>query len=236
MPLFGKSKKTAPPHPQQQQQQPQQQNPSLIYTSQVNLPGPYGNVPPPSSGYLGLRPNTAPGYQPPPGWAPAVQYQPVHVTQNYYLAPPLPLRPKKSFAALDKLKLGSSNKLEVPPCVPGAKILNDGLNVWYQQGTQYLSSDQGPCLYDQICAKFDTIVTQIDSERFSGDERELAVPQPMWQQQQDQGYNSQEVAQGKSKGMVNNSVSTALTSTNYFAKVNLYVNSRLPPDLPPMKL
>ena len=34
----------------------------------------------------------------------------------------------------------------------------------------------------------------------------------------------------------NNAVSTALISTNYFAKANLYANARLPANLPPLKL
>jgi len=234
MPLFGKSKKTSstptspllppPPPPQQQQQQPY-------------LQGPYGNAAPPSSGYLGLRPSTAPGYGPQPqGWATSPPYQPVLVQQNYYLAPPPALKPKKSFGAFTKLNLGSVNNLQVPPYVPGARIFNDGHAAWQNQSTQY--QNQGAALYDQLCAKLDSIVTQIDGEIFSGDERELALHQqrpPMWQQERDPAYE-QHVGQGKSKGMVNNFVSTALTSTNYFAKVDLYANSRLPPNLPPMKL
>lgn len=35
---------------------------------------------------------------------------------------------------------------------------------------------------------------------------------------------------------VNDAVSTAVTSTNYFSKANLYANSRLPLNLPPLKL
>jgi hypothetical protein len=247
MAIFGKSKKTTsapPPPPQQQQQQQQQQQyyqqqqqPSLLYSSQTNL-SPYANVPPPSSQYLD-RPNSTHGYPPHPpsqGWSPAAHYQPVHVTQNYYLSPPLPLRPKKSYAALGKLKPGSTSKLELPSYVPGAKIFNDGIAGFQQQGIQYFNPGS-PVLYDQICAKLDSIVTQIDGERFSGDEGELAVTQPLWQQQQQEsGYTNQGMVQGKSKGMVNNGVSNALTGTNYFAKVNLYANSRLPPNLPPMKL
>jgi hypothetical protein len=105
------------------------------------------------------------------------------------------------------------------------------------QGTQYLC--QGAALRDLISSKFDTIITLIDGDRFSGDERELVVyppPQPMWQQQQETGHAARDVSKGKSKGMVNNSVSSALVSMNYFAKVNCYANSRLPPNLPPMKL
>lgn len=106
------------------------------------------------------------------------------------------------------------------------------------QTTQYLT--QGAALCDLISSKFDAVITLIDGERFSGDERELAVlappPQPMLQQQQESGITERGITNGKSKGMVNNSVSSALTSTNYFAKVHLYANSRLPPNFPPMKL
>ena len=127
---------------------------------------------------------------------------------------------------------------DVPACVPGAKYFNNGVPPLYSQGAQYV--DQGVGLCDLISSKFDAVITLIDGERFSGDERELAVvtpPHPMWQQEQEKsGYTEKGIGKGKSKGMVNNSVSTALTSTNYFAKVNLYANSRLPLDLPPMKL
>ncbi len=34
----------------------------------------------------------------------------------------------------------------------------------------------------------------------------------------------------------NRAISSAIISTNYFAKVNLYANSKLPPNLPPLKL
>ena len=117
-------------------------------------------------------------------------------------------------------------------------MFNDGIPAWQQQGTQYLN--QGAALCDLISSKFNTVITLIDGERFSGDERELAVyqpPQPTWQQEQpDTGYADRDLFKGKSKGVVNNKISTALVSTNYFAKVNLYANSRLPPNLPPMKL
>jgi hypothetical protein len=131
---------------------------------------------------------------------------------------------------------------DVPECVPGAHFFNNGVPPLHSQGSQYLNQGIGLC--DLISSKFDAVITLIDGERFSGDERELAVfippqpqPQPMWQQQQQEtGYTDREIVRGKSKGMVNNSVSSALTSTNYFAKVNLYANSRLPANLPPMKL
>lgn len=39
-----------------------------------------------------------------------------------------------------------------------------------------------------------------------------------------------------SKGDKSCPIGSKLVSTNYFAKVNLYANSRLPRDLPPVKL
>jgi hypothetical protein len=37
---------------------------------------------------------------------------------------------------------------DVPNCIPGAHIFNNGMSEWQRQGTQYL--DQGAALYDAI--------------------------------------------------------------------------------------
>lgn len=126
---------------------------------------------------------------------------------------------------------------DVPPYIPGARIFNEGTPVLNNNAAQYVN--QGAALYDLISSKFNAVITLIDSEKFSGDEKELDVyrpPQPLWQQEQQPEYSNKELSKGKSKGMTNNAISSAMTSTNYFAKVNLYANSRLPPNLPPMKL
>ena len=240
MAIFGRSKKKTTTS--------QTAHSTPIYNSQPSLqvPPPYTIAPQQSWTNFEQRPNTSHGYgspPPPQGWAgPLVPYQPIFVNQNYILPPPLPQRPpKKGGGAISKLKLNSVSNLlagDVPHCIPGAQIFNDGIPAWQHQGTQYLC--QGAALYDLISSKFDTVVTLIDGERFSGDERELVVfqpPAPMFREpQQQSGYTNQELMQGKSKGIVNNSISSALVSTNYFAKVNLYANSKLPPNLPPMKL
>lgn len=231
MAIFGKSKKkkeatTTPP---------QQSHP--VYYSQPAVQRPYGNASQSSAALVDRRPNTSHGYGPSQSWAaPPVPYQPIYVTQNYIL-PPQPHRPSKSTGAISKLKLGSMSNLltsDVPPCVPGAHIINDGRSTWQKQGTQYLN--QGAALIDCISSKLDAVITQIDGERFSGDVKELVVYEqraPMWEQERNA---RSEYSQGKSRGIVNSSISSALISTNYFAKVHLYANSRLPPDLPPMKL
>ena len=215
-----------------------------FYNSQPNLQAQY---PPyavqPQSSWISIdqRPNASHEYgSPSQGWGGAAP-QPVFITQNYILPPPLPSKPQKNGSAISKLNLKSVTNLlagDVPTYIPGAQIFNDGVPALQFQGAQYLS--QGAALYDLISSKFNTIVTLIDGERFSGDERELVVyppPLPLWQQeQQESGYTDRDLFKGKSKGVVNNKISTALVSTNYFAKVNLYANSRLPPNLPPMKL
>lgn len=164
----------------------------------------------------------------PPGYQVAMPQQDV--------VPPLPERPQKT-GLTSKFSVNNLLSADIPECIPGARIFNVGLLPTQAQSSQYLN--QGAALVDLISSKFNAIITQIDGESFSGDERELVVyaSPPMWQQeQQHSGYSERGMIQGKSKGMVNNSISSALTSTNYFAKVNLYVNSRLPPNLPPLKL
>jgi len=243
MAIFGKKKKPTPTTtapPLQSQSAP-------AFIPQYDQPSPYAITSQPNWSYVEQRPNTSYGYGSPPqqpqGWLVApvpAQYQPVFVTPEYSTPPPLPLGINKSSANVSKFKLSSVTNLlagDVPECIPGARIFNDGVTPLYMQGTQYLN--QSAALCDLISSKFDAVITLIDGERFSGDERELAVlppTQPMWQQQQETGYTNRDMPRGKSKGMVNNSVSSALTSTNYFAKVNLYANARLPPNFPPLKL
>jgi hypothetical protein len=119
----------------------------------------------------------------------------------------------------------------------GARFIQNEITPFYLQSSQYLH--QGTALCDLIYSKFDAIITLIDGDRFSGDERELSIlvpPHPTLQQQQEAGVSERGMGDGKSRGMVNNSASSALTSTNSLAKVHLYSNSRLPPSFPPMKL
>lgn len=233
MAIFGRSKKQTTTTTLQSQSAP-------LSNQQSNQ---YAIANQPNWTYVQQRPNTSHGNGSPPsqGWLIAPippQYQPVFVQQNVP-PPPLLQRPQQS-GIVSNFKLGSVANLLTgngsAEC-PATQFIQSGVSPLYLQGTQYLN--QGAALVDLISSKFDTIITQIDGERFSGDERELVVyapPQPMLQQEQDVGYTERGVSKGKSKGMVNNSVSSALTSTNYFAKVNLYANSRLPPNLPPLKL
>jgi hypothetical protein len=236
MTIFGKSKK------RKEVTTPLPQPSTSTFYQQPNQTRHHAITSPPNWTYTEQRPSTSSGYgqSQPQGWL----VMPIHQRllpdpRNHNAPPPQPPRPQKSIGAISKLNLSSMSNLlqaDVPPCIPGARILNDGLSPLQMQGTQYLN--QGAALCDQIASKLNEIITLIDGERFSGHERELVVhqqPQPMWQQQQPENTN-RAIGKGKSKGMVNNPVSSVLTTTNYFAKVNLYANSRLPPNLPPLKL
>ncbi|KAG9246955.1 Alpha/Beta hydrolase protein [Calycina marina] len=165
------------------------------------------------------RPSTSHGYDSYyatnlQSWAP-----PPPTSQQLLVATSHPLRSKKS--ALSNLRPGPAVNLLATSKAPDCPHLY-----------------QGAVLYDTLASKFNAAVTQIDNGCFGGDERDLAVsqqPHPVWQQEQQvSGYG--ESGQEKSKGIVSNGVSSALTTTNYFSKVSLYANSRLPPNLPPMKL
>ncbi|TVY40941.1 hypothetical protein LOCC1_G006394 [Lachnellula occidentalis] len=228
MAIFGKSKKSKqttirPPNP-------------LAYPSQTNPQAPFGNIPQQSwldtqTQNNGSQVYGTPQLQVSAIW-PAPQNQPVHISQN--IAPPLPERPQKAGNAVSRLNLSSmSNLLDqgVPQYVPGAKYINNG----GLAGTQYLN--QGAALCDLISSKFDTVITLIDGDKFNGDEREFVVhenAQQMWPQAPESDRSL--MRGGKTNGMVNHSVSNSLIGANYFSKVDLYANSRLPPNLPPMKL
>ncbi|KAF2465757.1 alpha/beta-hydrolase [Lindgomyces ingoldianus] len=94
--------------------------------------------------------------------------------------------------------------------------------------------NQGAALCDIISSKLDAVITSMDVERFSGDERDLMV------QQASSAYSSSstlqvEVPRGRAANPVYPS-STTEKASNHFSKVWLYANSRLPPHLPPFKV
>ncbi|KAI6716063.1 hypothetical protein B2J93_8285 [Marssonina coronariae] len=232
MAIFGRSKKkrTAAPLPE----------PTITFYQQPNHSRRCADASQPSWAYLEERPQALNSNGSPHGWliAPVPpQYQPVLIHRDYLPLPPR--KPRKSGGDVSQLKLASVTKLlatDVPGC--GNQTRQNDASPSYMQGAQHLNP--GAALCDLISSKLDNIITLIDGERFSGDELELGVfapPRTSWEQEhQDTGYTDSAPGRGKSREMVNNSVSAVLTSTNYFAKVYLYANSRLPPNLLPLKL
>ncbi|MCJ1404304.1 hypothetical protein MMC11_007529 [Xylographa trunciseda] len=95
--------------------------------------------------------------------------------------------------------------------------------------------NNGPAISDLISSKFNAVITSIDGEVFSGDERELIIyPTSDPSLRGGWGISNREVSR-----TANKAISAAVTSpksSNYFAKVNLYANSKLPQYLPELKL
>ncbi|KAF1987977.1 alpha/beta-hydrolase [Aulographum hederae CBS 113979] len=95
-----------------------------------------------------------------------------------------------------------------------------------------MSSSYG-AFRDQLSSKLDLVLTCIDGERFSGEEKDLVISQPP------PYSSSSDLDRSKSPTRPTTRPSTssgASALTNHFAKVWLYSNSRLPPYLPPFKV
>lgn len=94
-------------------------------------------------------------------------------------------------------------------------------------------------LHNIISDKFNSIITLIDGERLNDHDIDLGLPQnlALWQIQEP-AYTNQNPPESDHPKITKSSINFTLqfSSGNYFSKVYLYVNSRLPPHLPPIKL
>jgi hypothetical protein len=191
--------------------------------------------------HLPVQTYSQPGNEP---WhsGPSISYGQGMASQPY-----LPMRPQpqhqvygqpQGFASTSNVshsgkhqKSKFASNLHIPSAVTGqlhaasksVSNLNGQLN---QMSTQYLN--QGAALCDRISSKFDAVITCIDEEKFSGDERDLRIQQYQ--------ADPQHVYPESSRSTSQTVATSASTSTNHFAKVWSYSNSRLPPYLPPLKL
>lgn len=167
---------------------------------------------------------------------------------QYYLSPPAPpqqqQRPPTSNGPPSKWNLGSVVDLAEGICprtgIP--QLFNARLPPWNGPETQWL--DHGAALYDQLSAKFDDVMTAIDRDRYIGNEKDLFIWQPdpdiggpaSEPSSTDRGFTKKpKKERDHSKGQPGAIASTVISS-NYFSKVELYANSRLPMDLPPLRL
>lgn len=214
--------------------------------------------------------STCPSFQPagylpaPPGWnaasspPPPYPYQqqsqqaPVVVNQHYYmLAPPTSngdfQAHQGNTVPLSKLIIGSAVNLAdqlMPGVVPA--LLNDSLNLRGGECNQF--SGPGAAALNQLGDRFNDVMTQIDRDRYVGNERDLFTCHPdsasdssstdvTTRGQLGKPRKNQSPRKGHetSKGQTA-AVAASVLSGNYFAKVELYANSRLPMDLPPLKL
>jgi hypothetical protein len=147
---------------------------------------------------------------------------------------------------MDKLNMAALVDAAEGMC-PGTglpQLLSDGITSWHGHGTQAL--DRSAALYDQLSTTFNDVMTSIDRDVYSGDEKDLFVWQPessLGPNQPDHGESTDRgfTKKPKKPGPRDNSkatstVAVSLISANCFAKVELYANSRLPMDLPPLRL
>lgn len=235
-----------PPPPPARSHAPQT---SGITDSDSSYPGfqPAGYLPPPPGWNAASSP-------PPPYPYPQQQSQqaPVVVNQHYYmLAPPTS---NGDFQAhhgntvpLSKLIIGSAVNLAdqlMPGVVPA--LLNDSLNCRGGECNQF--SGPGAAAMNQLGDRFNDVMTRIDRDRCVGNERDLFTCHPdsasdssstdvttRGQLAKARKNHSPHKGHEASKGQTT-AVAASVLSGNYFAKVELYANSRLPMDLPPLKL
>jgi hypothetical protein len=175
-------------------------------------------------------------------------YPPIVVNQHHYYMGHPSQGPNVSFAgqgALMKHKLGSVVNLN--DFVPGNivhHVFDDGLSRWHGQATQLLNQSAAVC--DQISSRLNEIMTMIDGDQYVGNEKDLFTYQPVSAAsppseslhrpsidsvRSRKANNKRDVPKGQTTA-----VASSLMSGGYFAKVELYANSRLPMTLPPLKL
>ena len=159
-----------------------------------------------------------------------------HLHENGLLPCPQPTAPTTSTNVPPLQPSLRSSRSQVVQQATGSSFIEDCL----QDTTLVQGSWQTPSLEDVahvalselISKKFDSVITSIDGEAFGGAEDELVIQdEPQSGIRGGWGITNREVSRG-----ANRAISSAVTSTNYFAKANLYANSKLPRNLPPLKL
>ncbi|RSM10143.1 hypothetical protein CEP52_003717 [Fusarium oligoseptatum] len=220
-----KQKKTClldPPNvygPAQQQQVPPQ--PQLLLPPPPNYPYSHGYA---SQSQPQFRPPVPP---PPPAWN---GYQPVIVNQHYYLGnQQQPQQQVHHHTSLSRLT-GSMVNL-AKDVVPFTQLYDDGMSAWH--GCAQTTN----AVYADVYSRFNNVMTLIDHEKLCGNEGDLfswhPPPPPQQQQSQDKAFGK---STKRTKHKDKAHMATSVVSGNYFSKVELYANSKLPADLPPLAL
>ena len=121
------------------------------------------------------------------------------------------------------------------------------VNATVNRTAEYLN--RGAAFCDQVASKFNDVISLMDEETFAGNEQDLRLTYyqapPSFPPQHTaelipRGAHSKALVAarrpGASKSKDNATSQKALTTTNVFAKAAMYANSRLPADLPPLKV
>lgn len=202
-------------------------------------------------------------YPPPsPGWndgsaPPSYRHQSqspqpasIVVNQHYYLLPAsqadgMSQRPQACEATVTKMSAGSAVNLAVQ-LMPGGQpfTLDDAPLPWKEH------AQQGAAEADHMYQRFDNVMTLIDRDRYAGNEKDLFVchsdssstsgstavtTTTRGQPSKPKRAHLSKAHHDSPKGQTT-AVAASMVSGSYFAKVELYANSRLPMNLPPLKL
>ena len=250
-------KKDSPSQPQDARRAPPSQCPPPP-PSQASQPAPYqaaGYLPPPPS-YSAVSPPTTSYHQ-------HGGYPPIIVNQHHYYlgAPPPHQPPARQYTAntpLGKVNLGPAVELAKEvcqgTCIP--RLIDGALPLWHSCGGALVS--HGNALTDvshrfndalerEIYNHFDNIMTLIDQGRDDGKERDMFAWQPASMPSQSLPPAPQATETSLSRPSTRKShrkenpkgqttAAASIVSGSVFAKVDLYANSRLPMNLPPLKL
>lgn len=174
------------------------------------------------------------------------------VNQHYYLLPApqaedgMSQRPQACEAALTQLSTGSAVNLAVQ-LMPGGQPfpLDDGTLPWNGRAQQGAAEST-----DHMYQRFNNVMTLIDQDRYAGNEKDLFVchsdssstssstavtTTTRGQPSKPKKTQLSKAHHDSPKGQAT-AVAASMVSGSYFAKVELYTNSRLPMNLPPLKL
>ncbi|KAF2834366.1 alpha/beta-hydrolase [Patellaria atrata CBS 101060] len=176
-------------------------------------PGPYHHRPHPQAAVsqTNLAPSAPPLYPPRPSYA----------TQS---ASQVSQYPNKEHGCKWTSTTNLKSTLGGPLNIAAAS-LNDLSETLHQKTT--IGMNQTAALCDVIASKLNAVITLIDEEGFSGEEKDLIV------------YSTSPGSYGPSAEptrALTPGGTTKPVGSNYFSKVWLYTNSRLPPHLPPFKI
>jgi hypothetical protein len=115
---------------------------------------------------------------------------------------------------------------------------------WHPQATQLIN--QSAALYDQIQSRLNNVLTLIDCDKLLVNEKDLsqydpalgagmAIPPPRPPCPEGRGHSRHHRKKSTPKGQTT-AVASTLFSGGGFSKVEFYINSRLPLNLPPLRL
>ncbi|KAK4040192.1 Alpha/Beta hydrolase protein [Parachaetomium inaequale] len=129
-------------------------------------------------------------------------------------------------------------------CQGTCRLMDSVSPAWHSYGGQLVS--QSNAVVDEISHRFDNVLTSIDQGGYNGKEHDIFAWQPAQTPTQPTSSGSPVIEKGlpkssrKSHGKAHpkgqTTAAAAVVSGSFFAKVDHYANSRLPMNLPPLKL